>query len=190
MLRGFSLRRCCSSRRLAGLALVLEPVALARDLHDVRVVHVESTEDMNAAVRAELPNADVLVMAAAPADFRPKNQATGKIKKATRPDSIALENTDDILATTRDARKKGAVIVGFALETDDVLAHAKEKLAAKALDMIVVNDARETGAGFGVDTNRVTILAPNIDAAVLPLLSKSETADAILDRIPELLNGR
>jgi phosphopantothenoylcysteine decarboxylase/phosphopantothenate--cysteine ligase len=129
-------------------------------------------------------------MAAAPADFRPKNSADHKIKKATRPDSIALQNTEDILATTRDARKKGAVIVGFALETDDVIAHAKEKLAAKSLDMIVVNDARETGAGFGVDTNRVTILAPNAEPSVLPLLSKSETADAILDRVQAMLDGR
>jgi phosphopantothenoylcysteine decarboxylase / phosphopantothenate---cysteine ligase len=129
-------------------------------------------------------------MAAAPADFRPKNSADHKIKKATRPDSIALQNTEDILATTRDARKKGAVIVGFALETDDVIAHANEKLAAKSLDMIVVNDARETGAGFGVDTNRVTILAPNAEPSVLPLLSKSETADAILDRVQAMLDGR
>jgi len=176
-------------RRGAEVTLVAGPLAVAPP-HDVRVVHVESTEDMNAAVRAELPTADVLVMAAAPADFRPKNQAAGKIKKATRPEAIALENTDDILATTRDARKKGAVIVGFALETDDVIAHATQKLAAKALDMIVVNDARETGAGFGVDTNRVTILAPNAEPAVLPLMSKTETADAILDRIQESLNGR
>ncbi len=82
------------------------------------------------------------------------------------------------------------MIVGFALETDDVIAHAKEKLAAKALDLIVVNDARETGAGFGVDTNRVTILAPNAEPSVLPLLSKSETADAILDRVQAMLDGR
>lgn len=176
-------------RRGADVTLVAGPLAVAPP-HDVRVVHVESTEQMADAVRVELASADVLVMAAAPADFRPKNTAASKIKKASRPDSIALENTDDILATTRDARKKGAVIVGFALETDDVIAHAKEKLAAKALDMIVVNDARETGAGFGVDTNRVTILAPNAEPAVLPLLSKSETADAILDRVQEILNGR
>jgi phosphopantothenoylcysteine decarboxylase/phosphopantothenate--cysteine ligase len=176
-------------RRGADVTLVAGPLAVAPP-HDVRVVNVESTEQMNDAVRAELATTDVLVMAAAPADFRPKNLVDHKIKKATRPDSIALENTDDILATTRDARKKGSVIVGFALETDDVIAHAKEKLAAKSLDMIVVNDARETGAGFGVDTNRVTILAPNAEPAVLPLLSKSETADAILDRVQEILSGR
>jgi phosphopantothenoylcysteine decarboxylase/phosphopantothenate--cysteine ligase len=176
-------------RRGADVTLVAGPLAVAPP-HDVRVVHVESTQQMNDAVRAELPAADLLVMAAAPADFRPKHVVDAKIKKATRPDSIALENTDDILATTRDARKKGAIIVGFALETDDVIAHAREKLAAKALDFIVVNDAREAGAGFGVDTNRVTILAPDAEPAALPLLSKGETADAILDRVEELLRGR
>jgi phosphopantothenoylcysteine decarboxylase/phosphopantothenate--cysteine ligase len=176
-------------RRGAEVTLVAGPLAVAPP-HDVRVVHVESTEEMNDAVRAELPRADVLVMAAAPADFRPRAPAAGKIKKATRPDSIALENTEDILATTRDARKKGAVIVGFALETDDVLQHAREKLTAKALDLIVVNDAREAGAGFGVDTNRVTILSSDAEPAVLPLLTKPETADAILDRVQEILNGR
>jgi phosphopantothenoylcysteine decarboxylase / phosphopantothenate---cysteine ligase len=176
-------------RRGGDVTLIAGPLAIAPP-PDVRVVHVESTQQMNDAVRAELPAADVLVMAAAPADFRAKSVAEGKIKKAKRPDSIALENTDDILATTRDARKPGAVIVGFALETDDVIAHAREKLAAKELDLIVVNDAREPGAGFGGDTNRVTILSPSAEPAVLPLLSKHDTADAILDRVQEILNGR
>jgi phosphopantothenoylcysteine decarboxylase/phosphopantothenate--cysteine ligase len=176
-------------RRGADVTLVAGPLAVAPP-HDVRVVHVESTEEMHDAVRAEVSSADVLVMAAAPADFRPASAAAGKIKKAQRPDSIALENTGDILAMTRDARKKGAVIVGFALETDDVLRHAREKLAAKALDLIVVNDAREEGAGFGVDTNRVTILSPTAEPAALPLLSKADVADAVLDRVEEILNGR
>ena len=176
-------------RRGADVTLVAGPLAVAPP-HDVRVVHVESTEEMHDAVRAEVSSADVLVMAAAPADFRPASAAAGKIKKAQRPDSIALENTGDILAMTRDARKKGAVIVGFALETDDVLRHAREKLAAKALDLIVVNDAREEGAGFGVDTNRVTILSPTAEPAALPLLSKPDVADAVLDRVEEILNGR
>lgn len=176
-------------RRGAEVTLVAGPLAVAAP-SDVSVVHVSSTSDMNDAVRAGLASAEVLVMAAAPADFRPREVAAGKIKKEKRPDSIALEDTGDILATTRDARMKGAVVVGFALETDDVLKHAREKLAAKALDLIVVNDAREEGAGFGGDTNRVTILAPNTEPAVLPLLSKAETADAILDRVEKILNGR
>lgn len=176
-------------RRGAEVTLVAGPLAIAPP-HDVRLIAVESTAEMAEAVRSELPAADVLVMAAAPADFRPTLVAGGKIKKTNRPDSVALQNTDDILATSRDARKKGAVIVGFALETDDVIQHAREKLAAKALDLIVVNDAREKGAGFGVDTNRVTILSPHAEPEALPLLTKAETADAILDRVQELLRGR
>jgi phosphopantothenoylcysteine decarboxylase/phosphopantothenate--cysteine ligase len=176
-------------RRGADVTLVAGPLAVAPP-HDVKVVQVESTGQMLDAVREALPASDVVVMAAAPADFRPSVVAAGKIKKAARPATIALENTDDILASTRTARKKGSVVVGFALETDDVMAHAKEKLKAKALDFIVVNDAREAGAGFGVDTNRVTILSPNAVPVVLPLLSKAETADAILDRVQEQLDGR
>jgi phosphopantothenoylcysteine decarboxylase/phosphopantothenate--cysteine ligase len=176
-------------RRGAEVTLVAGPLSVAPP-HDVRVIPVESTEQMRDAVREALPSTDVLVMAAAPADFRPAAVAAGKIKKASRPDAISLENTDDILVTTLTARKHGAVVVGFALETDDVIAHAKEKLAAKSLDLIVVNDAREQGAGFGVDTNRVTILSPSAEPAVLPLLSKAATADAILDRVQELLDGR
>jgi phosphopantothenoylcysteine decarboxylase / phosphopantothenate---cysteine ligase len=176
-------------RRGADVTLVAGPLSVPPP-PGVRVVPVESTEEMNDAVRAGLANADVLVMAAAPADFRPKNAATSKLKKASRPDSISLDNTVDILATSRDARRPGAVIVGFALETDDVMKHAQEKLEAKKLDFIVVNDAREEGAGFGVDTNRVTILAPNAGPTVLPLMSKAETADSILDRVETLLSGR
>ena len=176
-------------RRGADVTLVAGPLTVAPP-PCVRVTRVESTDEMTAAVRAELAEADVLVMAAAPADFRPASAATSKIKKAARPAAIALENTADILATTLDARKPGAVIVGFALETDDVIEHAREKLAAKALDLIVVNDAREPGAGFGVDSNRVTILATSAEPSVLPLMSKAEAADAILDRVEALLRGR
>jgi phosphopantothenoylcysteine decarboxylase/phosphopantothenate--cysteine ligase len=176
-------------RRGADVTLVAGPLSVPPP-PGVRVVPVESTEEMHRAVREAIGSADVFVMAAAPADFRPRTRAESKLKKATRPDAIPLDNTVDILATSRDARKPGAVVVGFALETDDVLRHAQEKLEAKALDLIVVNDAREQGAGFGVDTNRVTILAPGAAPAALPLMSKPETADAILDRVEALLNGR
>jgi phosphopantothenoylcysteine decarboxylase/phosphopantothenate--cysteine ligase len=176
-------------RRGADVTLIAGPLAVPPPA-GARVVSVESTEQMRDAVRAELEGADVLVMAAAPADFRPKVVAPSKIKKVKRPASIALDDTEDILRTTRGARRKGAVIVGFALETDTVLANAKKKLAAKELDFVVVNDAREAGAGFGVETNRVTILAPKERPQELPLMSKSEVADAILDRVEALLGGR
>jgi phosphopantothenoylcysteine decarboxylase/phosphopantothenate--cysteine ligase len=145
---------------------------------------------MRDAVAAELPNADALVMAAAPADFRAAEPATRKIKKAARPDSLALTSTVDILASTKNARRPGMVTVGFALETNDVISNGRAKLEAKDLDLLVANDATEKGAGFSVDTNRVTILSRDGADEVLPLLPKADVADAILDRVARLFNGR
>ena len=176
-------------RRGAEVVLIAGPLTVPTP-QGVCVTHVESTADMADAVRAELAGADILVMAAAPADFRPVDVATSKMKKGSRPDAIALVDTPDILTSSIDARRPGTVVVGFALETDDVIAHAQTKLAAKQLDLIVVNDAREAGAGFGVDTNRVTILAPDSPPSILPLMSKTDVADAILDRVETLLGGR
>ena len=150
---------------------------------------VETTEQMADAVRSLLPDADALVMAAAPADFRAAAPADRKIKKSAGVESIALASTPDVLAGTRDARRPGAVVVGFALETDDVLANGRKKLLAKGLDMVVANDATEPGAGFGVDTNRVTFVTERGDEP-LPLMSKAEVADAILDRVETMLHGR
>lgn len=176
-------------RRGAQVTLVCGPVSSALLPKGPEVVRVESTQEMADAVRAALPGADALVMAAAPADFRPGSVATDKIKKSTRSDAIALEPTPDILLTTRDARKPGAVIVGFALETRDAVGYGREKLAAKSLDMVVVNDATEQGAGFGVDTNRVTLVTATGDEA-LPLMAKRDVADAILDRVEAMLTAR
>jgi len=129
-------------------------------------------------------------MAAAPADFRAEAPATSKIKKKSAPNAVALTSTPDILASTRKARRKNAVIVGFALETHDIVRSAREKLDAKALDLIVVNDAREPGAGFEVSTNRVTLIGADGKEEVLPLLSKDDVADQILDRVEKLLRDR
>jgi phosphopantothenoylcysteine decarboxylase/phosphopantothenate--cysteine ligase len=152
-----------------------------------RVVAVESTQQMHDAVAAALPEADVLVMAAAPADFRPAQVATQKIKRGDGALTLDLAPNADILAGTRTVRRPGAVIVGFALETTDLEANARRKLAAKELDLIVLNDATEPGAGFAVDTNRVTLLARDGEPAALRLMPKSEVADAILDRVSPLL---
>lgn len=175
-------------RRGATVRLVAGPMS-ASPPRGVSVTSVETTEEMAEAVRASLPTADVLVMAAAPADFRPASVATAKIKKGSAPGSVELVGTPDILMATRDRRKAGAVIVGFALETNDVLANGRKKLLAKDLDLVVVNDATEPGAGFGGDTNRVTIIARNGDEAVLPLMNKRDVADAILDRVEMLRRG-
>ncbi|MDP9178242.1 MAG: phosphopantothenoylcysteine decarboxylase, partial [Gemmatimonadota bacterium] len=132
------------------------------------------------------------VMAAAPADFRPAKQAERKISK--RNDSaemaIRLSPTTDILRATLPLRPPHAIIVGFALETGDALAKGEAKLREKSLDMIVVNDALEEGAGFRVDTNRVTIVTSGAEPERLPLMTKVALADAILDRVEPLLSGR
>ena len=176
-------------RRGATVDLVAGPLSVTAPI-GVGVHHVESTQAMADAVGTRLPQTDVLVMAAAPADFRPSSPATSKIKKDKAPAAIALSATPDILASTKSVRSRGSVIVGFALETDDAVAHARAKLASKDLDFIVVNDATEPGAGFGVDTNRVSIIARDGTEERLPLMSKPDVADAILDRVEVLLSGR
>jgi len=176
-------------RRGAEVSLIAGAMSISAP-PGVAITPVETTEDMANAVRAALPRADVLVMAAAPADFQAAKVASGKIKKASAVASLALAPTTDILASTVDQRRNGAIIVGFALETHDPVRHGREKLANKSLDLLVVNDATEPGAGFGVDTNRVTILSKNGEDAVLPLMSKDDVADAILDRVEAQLRGR
>lgn len=173
-------------RRGAEVALVHGPVT-ARIPDGVCATAVESTQEMAEAVAREVGDADVLVMAAAPADFKPAQVASAKIKKQGPPAPIALVENPDILASTKPLRKAGQVAVGFALETDDLRENAAKKLAAKGLQLIVANSAREAGAGFGYDTNRVTILAADGRAEELPLMPKREVADAILDRIEALL---
>ncbi len=156
----------------------------------ISAIEAGSTEEMMRAVLRELPRADVLVMAAAPADFRPSAKADRKIKKGGAAPTLTLEKTEDILGATKSARKKGAVIVGFALETGSAIENGKSKLESKDLDLIVVNDAMEAGAGFSVDTNRVTILSRGGESNALPLMSKVEVAANILDRVEEILGGR
>jgi len=176
-------------RRGASVALIAGPLSVPLPI-GLDVTHVETTEEMASAVRDALPTADALVMAAAPADFRAEQPADHKIKKQTRPAQLALTSTPDILSVTRDARRAGAVVVGFALETRDALAAGRSKLVAKGLDMIVVNDATEPGAGFGVETNRVSFVHASGDEEHLELLPKTEVADAILDRVAARLANR
>jgi phosphopantothenoylcysteine decarboxylase/phosphopantothenate--cysteine ligase len=176
-------------RRGARVTLVAGALEIAPP-RDVTVVHVESTDEMADAVARELPSADALVMAAAPADFRPERTAEQKIKKASSPDSLALAPTRDILASTIPCRRHGAVIVGFALETENLIANAKHKLESKALDLVVANSATEEGSAFGADTNRVTLIGSDGSVNELSLRPKTEVADAILDRVEVLLRER
>jgi len=123
------------------------------------------------------------VMAAAPADYRPSEVSSAKRSRVDGALAIPLEPTADILRATRDARRADSIIVGFALETGDALAKGRHKLERKELDLIVVNDALEPGAGTEVDTNRVAILARDGSCTIVPLASKREVAEAILDAV-------
>lgn len=156
---------------------------------EIRTVRVGTTEEMARAVAAELPESDVLVMAAAPADFRPASSADSKLKKERGPSSIPLQPTVDVLQASREHRREGAIIVGFALETDDLVANARAKLQSKRLDLVVANRAGVAGEGFGADTNRVVIISADGEDE-LPLASKSDVAEQILDRVEVLLDGR
>ncbi len=172
--------------RGADVVLITGPTAVPAPI-GVRVLRVETTKQLEDAVRAELPAADVLVMAAAPADFRPSDPSESKRARNDGALAIPMEPTDDILSATRGQRRPGSVTVGFALETGDALAKGRAKLERKDLDLIVVNDALEPGAGFEVDTNRVALLGREGSARILPLQSKRDVAEAILDAVEQHL---
>ena len=153
----------------------------------VTLERIETTQEMERAVANALPQADVLIMAAAPADYRPAHPGSAKRPRQDGAMSVEFEPTGDILVATRARRKPGALVVGFALETGDAIAKGRAKLERKALDLIVVNDALEPGAGFEVDTNRVTILGQGGAHWDLPLASKASVAESILDRVEAAL---
>jgi phosphopantothenoylcysteine decarboxylase/phosphopantothenate--cysteine ligase len=148
----------------------------------VDVVPVETAEQLEDAVTARA-GADVIVMAAAVADFRPKLAAPGKLKKQEGPPEIVLEPTPDILAGLGAAKRAGQVLVGFAAETDDLLANAEAKLAAKRLDLVVANDVSAPGVGFGHDTNAVVLLRPGQAPVTVALRDKRAIAAAVIDTV-------
>ena len=125
-------------------------------------------------------------MTAAVADFRPVARAEGKINKAAGIPEIRLEPTPDILAGLGERKRPGQILVGFAAETDDLVAHAADKLRRKNLDLVVANDVSRPGVGFGHDTNAVTLLGPGCELVSVPLSDKREIARFVLDRIVAL----
>lgn len=184
---GYALARAAWLRG-ADVTLISGPSALPTPV-GVDVIRVESTADLKAAVDGVLPDADVLLMAAAPADYRPAAALDAKAPRHAGALTLALEPTDDVLLATAGRRKQGAVVVGFALETGDATAKAREKLQRKQLDLVVANDASEPGAGPEVTTNRVTLVSRDGETA-LPLQSKDEVAEAILERVAQLVASR
>ena len=182
---GYAIAEAAAARG-ARVILVSGPTALAAP-PGVDCIHVETADEMYRAVLAKLEPAGVVIKAAAVADYRPKRRADRKIKKDQAVPEIALEPTPDILAEL-GKRKGTRILVGFAAETDDLLDNARLKLQRKNLDLVVANNVREAGAGFDVDTNVVTMLDGAGRAETLPLLSKREVADRILDRVKVLLH--
>ena len=172
-------------RRGAKVVLVTGPVDLAPP-YGVESIPVQSTEDMKQAVMDNLARVQVLIKAAAPADFRPARVIRGKIKKDQPPPPIELVRNPDILAEVGQ-NKKGLILVGFAAESEDLIPRAKAKLKAKNLDLIVANQIDAPGTAFGTATNQVSIIDRDGQVEQLPLMDKDEVADHILDRVAGLL---
>ena len=152
----------------------------------VTVRAVETAAELQGAVHDEARRAAVVVMAAAVADFRPKQAADGKLKKRDGVPELELEPTPDILAGLGAAKRPGQVLVGFAAETSDLLANAQSKLAAKRLDLVVANDVSQPGVGFGYDTNAVLLLRPGVDPVSIDKRDKRDIARAVVDAIVEI----
>ena len=170
-----------AARRGAKVTLVSGPTALKKPAY-VDTVDVVSAQDMFDAVTARAQDADIIIKAAAVADYRPATVADNKIKKADDALSIPLERTKDILAALGNSKRPGQFLCGFSMETENLLENSRKKLGKKNLDMVAANNLKVEGAGFGVDTNVLTLITP--DGTVdLPLMSKDAAADALLDAI-------
>lgn len=170
-----------AQKRGAEVTLLSGPVAIEAPL-GVKLVPFTTTQELLDRASELAQEQDLLIQAAAPADYRAKEIAPQKIKKqGGEPMTFTLVENPDVAATLGKAKRSGQVFVGFAAETNDVLAHARDKLARKNLDMIVANDVTRPGAGFDVDTNIVTLITKDGQEA-LPMMSKAEVAQRILDR--------
>ena len=184
---GYELARAAMLRG-AQVTLVSGPTALEPPPF-VELVQVESAQQMRDAVMAAAPAQDVIIKAAAVADYRPAHPAGEKIKKSGEGLTLELVRTPDILAELGAARRPGQFLCGFAMETKDLLENARAKLEKKGADMLVANSLREAGAGFGGATNHVTLVEPT-GCTELPLAGKDEVAHRILDRILARRNER
>lgn len=181
---GFAIARAAAQRG-ATVTLISGPVSLETP-RAVHRIDVGSAAQMYDAVLGHAPRAHAVIMAAAVADYRPAAQSKQKIKKQSDPLTLQLTNTQDILFSLGQKKRKNTVLVGFALETENELANAREKLNKKNLDFIVLNSLKDKGAGFGGDTNVVTIVPKRGKAEKLPLMSKFDIGNEILNRLKKL----
>ena len=177
---GYAIAREAALRG-AEVTLISGPVALEAPL-GVKRVNVTTARDMLEAVQAVLPETDILVKAAAVADYRPASVASEKVKKKEGDLSIPLERTADILGWVSENRHPGLFVCGFSMETENMLENSKKKLTKKKLDMIVANNLKTQGAGFGVETNVVTLITQDA-VTELPLMGKDEVAGKLLNEI-------
>ena len=176
-----------ASRRGAEVTLVTGPTDLPRPPY-MKVVDIVSAKDMYEAVMADFDDADVVIKAAAVADYRPASVADNKIKKGDGDMSIPLERTTDILKTLGE-RKKKQFLCGFSMETENMIENSRKKLEKKNLDMIAANNVKVEGAGFGTDTNILTLITKDGEKE-LPIMSKDEAANALLDEILGKVSSR
>ena len=170
--------------RGAEVTLISGPVAL-KPVPGVKLVPIITAQDMLEAVQAALPQTDILIKAAAVADYRPATVADEKMKKKDGELSIPLERTADILAWVSENRHEGLFVCGFSMETENMLENSRGKLIKKGLDMIVANNLKTQGAGFGVETNVVTLITRD-EIKELPLMGKDEVAGKLLDEIQKM----
>ena len=185
---GFALAKV-ARRRGARVILVSGPTAHRFPRGDVEFYPVRTAEEMRQAVLTHLERCSVVIKAAAVSDYRPVHVSKNKMKKGDPYQTLELERTRDILEEV--GKKKGdRILVGFAAETEDLIAHARKKLAEKNLDFIVANDVTQPDAGFGADTNQVRILFPSGEIKDLPLVSKEKVSEFILDEVARLLNQK
>ena len=170
-----------AARRGAEVTLVSGPVSIPAPKY-VSLVPIRSAQEMYEAVMAAAPQADIVIKAAAVADYRPAVVADNKLKKKDGELSIPLERTRDILAALGESKRPGQFLCGFSMETEHMLENSRKKLEKKHLDLIAANNVKVAGAGFAVDTNVLTLITPD-GVKELPLLSKDAAADALLDEI-------
>ena len=175
------------AQRGAKVNLVLGATHLNVEVNGISVHRVQTASEMEKACSALFPESDITVMAAAVADFTPKNKPSSKIKKEAGLNSIELEPTADILAGLGAVKKSDQLLIGFALETDNELTNAQSKLTRKNLDLIVLNSLNDEGAGFGVPTNKVTIIGRDTKHVELPLMSKRDVARELVNTITQIM---
>ena len=182
---GFAIARAAKSR--GALVTVIAGMTTASPPNDVEIVTINSAEEMHAAVMNKLSDASIFIGAAAVADYRPAKRSGGKIKKTESSLLLELERTPDILSEVANIKQEGLLVIGFAAETDNVMANARAKLNNKNLDAIVANDVSQAGVGFDTVTNAVTIISRNRKTPIqVPLLAKTTVADIILDEVVRL----